>query len=137
MAKIDNVRRIIKEDFAKEYHQLIDRLAYVVNTFMEQVQQQVNGNLDFTNLNQDIVKVRLTLDNTGLPKNNQKIRTDLINPQGLIVVKARNLTDSTIFPTTAPFISFTSTGTVINVQNITGLQADNEYELTIQIIGAN
>lgn len=135
MGQIDNVRRLIKEDFDKEYHQLIDRLAYVVNTFMEQVTQQVNGNLDFTNLNQDIIKVKLSLDSAGLPKNNQKLRTNLINPKGLLVVKARNLTDNAVFPTTAPFISFTSVGTVITVQKITGLQADNEYELTIMIIG--
>ena len=46
MGTIDNTRRIIREDYDSKYHDLIDKLGYVLNTFMEQTIQQVNGNLD-------------------------------------------------------------------------------------------
>ena len=61
MAKLSNIKRIIKEDFEKEYHKLIDRLGYILNTFMEESSAQINGNLDYTNLNQDRVIVKMTI----------------------------------------------------------------------------
>lgn len=135
MATIDNVRRIIREDFEPEYHQLIDKLAYVLNTHMEQVTDQINGKLDFTNLNQELLTVRLTVDSAGLPIGNTKIRSTVLNAKGLIVVKATNKTNGTVFPTATPFITFVSTGLIIDIKDITGLQTDNEYELSIVVIG--
>jgi hypothetical protein len=53
-----------------------------------------------------------------------------------MVIRARNLDNNTTYPTSQPFISFVSTGNLITVHNITGLQAGDEYELTLAIIGA-
>ena len=136
MAKIDNVKRIIKEQFDPEYHNLITKLGYVLNTFMEQATDEINGGLNFDNLNRDIVKVRFAVDANGEPLRSNKIRVNNVrNIEGTNVIRARNLDDTGTYVITQPHISFVSTGNLITVQNITGLQVGEEYELTIEIIG--
>ena len=135
MAKIDNTRRIVREDYEAKYHDLIDRLGFVLNSFMEQTVRQVNGNLDAENLKADIITVKLTVDACGIPVGNNLIKSDVIRASGTNVISAINKTDGDVFPTSHPFISFT-TGTnsrVLKIRNISGLQADNEYELVIKV----
>ena len=108
MGTIDNTRRIIREDYDAEYHDLIDRLGFVLNTFMEQTVQQVNGNLDETNLKADIVTVKMTVNASGVPVGNNLIRSEVLRPDGTTVIKATNKADGTVFPTSRPHISFTT-----------------------------
>lgn len=135
MGKINNTKRIVREDFDSEYHSLIDKLAYVLNTFMEQTVRQVNGNLDSTNLSSDIITAKMTVDANGTPIGNNLIKSSVSRPVGVSVLNHTNKTNGNVFPTSHPSISFTAgTGTgVIKIRNISGLQANNEYELTIKV----
>ena len=77
----------------------------------------------------------MTVDASGVPVGNNLIKSDVLRPDGTTVIAATNKTDGTVFPTSQPFITFT-TGTnsrVMKVRNISGLQADNEYELVIKV----
>ena len=135
MGRIDNTRRIVREDYDEEYHALIDKLAFVLNAFMEQTVRQVNGNLDATNLKADLITIKMTVDSNGVPDGNNLIKSEVLRPSGTTVIRATNKTDGNVFPTSHPFISFT-TGTnsrVMKILNISGLQALNEYELVIKI----
>ena len=135
MGRIDNTRRIVREDYDDEYHALIDKLAFVLNAFMEQTVRQVNGNLDATNLKADLITIKMTVDCAGVPVGNNLIKSEVLRPLGTTVISATNKTTGGVFPTSHPFISFT-TGTnsrVMKILNISGLQADNEYELVIKI----
>lgn len=135
MARIDNTRRIVREDYEKEYHALIDKLGFVLNSFMEQTVRQVNGNLDNDNLKSDIINISFKVDAAGLPIGNNLIKSEVTRPIGATVLSAINTTDGTVYPTSHPFITFT-TGTnsrVLKILNITGLQANNSYQLTIKI----
>ena len=137
MAKLDNVKRIVKEDYDNKYHGLIDKLAFVLNSFMEQVTAQLNGNLDFSNLNRNLVTFKITVDSTGAPKGDGLVRTDVLGVKGATIIKATNKTTTSLFPTTQPFLSFTSgpNSQSIKITNISGLQADNKYELVVEFIG--
>lgn len=135
MARLDNTKRIIKEDYDQKYHGLIGKLAFVLNSFMEQTVAQINGNLDQTNFKSDVITVKMTVDANGTPIGNNLIKSSVVRPTGTTVVRAINKTTSGTYPTSQPFISFT-TGTsssVMKVLNISGLQANNEYDLTIKI----
>ena len=135
MGKIDNTRRIVREDYESKDHALIDKLGFVLNSFMEQTVRQVNGNLDSENFKSSVITVKLTVDSSGVPKGNNLIKSDVIRPIGTTVKSATNKTDGNVFPTSHPFITFT-TGTnskVLKIRHISGLQADNEYELVIKI----
>ena len=138
MGKLDNVKRVVKEDYDAKYHGLIDKLAFVLNSFMEQVTSEVNGNLDFSNLKQDSVKVKFTVDSSGVPTGNGLLRTSIASPTGFQVIKAVSSDNpTTVFPTSQPFITFTSGtgGSVVKITRITGLPADIPFELTIIAIG--
>ena len=135
MGKLDNIRRILREDYEKKYHGMIDRLAFTLNRFMDQVAEQMNGNIDFANLDQDIVTFTITVNASGVPVGNNLFRINQANAVGFDVISAINKSDSTLFPTSAPFISFTGSGPIIKVKNISGLQANDKYELKVIAVG--
>ncbi len=137
MGRLDNVRRVVKEDYDAKYHDLIDKLAFVLNSFMEQVVTEMNGCLDFENLDQDVTLFKITVDACGVPTGNDQVRTNVNNPQGLLVIKVEDVNDPDLFATTQPFIKFV-TGTsaqVIKIQQITGLTANRPYKLTVVSFG--
>jgi len=135
MGLMGNVRRIISDDYDSEDRELVDRLGEILNRFMDETVGVVNGNLDFENLNQEIKVFSMAVDSSGTPVGNDKFRIGLSRAQGFTIISARNKVDSGVYPTSHPFISFTYNGQIIQVLNISGLQADTEYELTVQVIG--
>lgn len=136
MAKLNQVRRIITEEFAQADQDMISKLAYIMNNFMEQVVDVVNGNLDMQNLNQQIKTIDITVNSAGVPTTSDKISYDLkTRVQGIVCIKAENLTNVNSYPTSSPFISYSENGNLLTVKSISGLQALNKYRLTLLIIG--
>lgn len=134
MGKLDNVKRIVKEDYDPEFHGLIDKLAYVLNAFMEQTTTQMNGNLDFDNLKQDVVTYRVTVDSSGVPTTNNLLRTGITNPRGFRIIRAVSVENpTTVFPTAQPFITSSpgTGGQVVKILHIAGLQANVSFNLTV------
>jgi hypothetical protein len=75
------------------------------------------------------------VDSSGNPTSNITISKDVTDTiLGLIVVKAVNTTSSTTYPTGGVFISYTETSNSIIVNNITGLQTGQQYNVTILTI---
>lgn len=138
MAKLDNVRRIVKEDYDPKYHDLLTPLGYVLNSFMEQTVTEMNGNLDFANLKQSIVKYRVTVNSDGTPIGNNLLKTDTISPKGFTVIRAVNVDNpTTVFPTANPVISFTTqtNSQVVKIINVNGLPANTAFDLTVIAYG--
>ena len=135
MGRLDNIKRIIKEDFAPEYHDMIGRLAYILNSFMEQVEGEVNGNLDQDNLASDVVEYTVTVDSNGFPVGNNLVRSNVSRAKGTTVIKATNLTNTGVYPEGQPHISFTldTNSFLIKVLHISNLQAGNKYQLVIKV----
>ena len=134
MARLSNVRRIVAEDFPEESQEVVSRMGGILNYFMEEVVELSNGNVDFENLEQQLLTFEAQVDSDGTPVINDKILTDKINPNGLQVVKAQNLTNNSIYPTGQPFISFTPSGDgFLKIDNIAGLPADNKFFLTVVV----
>lgn len=134
---LDNIRRVIVEEFPQEDQQTVAKLATILNHFMENVYNVLNKNVDFTNLNQELIDVIVTVDGSGIPTQVTKFATSNIrNPQGVIVIRAINKTNSSNYPTSAPFISYTPLGgNLQRINNISGLQASQEYQLRLLVIG--
>lgn len=135
MARLNNVKRIITEDFEPQYQTLISRLGYVLNQFMSDTVNIVNGNIDFDNLNQNLIEFDISVDSTGKPIKVSSINVGKINPRGLTVIRVQSLTNSTSYPTSTPFISYTPIGNnSVTINNITGLQPNITYKLTVIVI---
>lgn len=129
MAEVTNIKPLVKEDYPKEYQELIERLSFSLNPFMRQVVAAFSKNIDFTNLAESLVSFEATVDSSGVPQSVIQIK---INPNrkivGANVVYIENLTDAT-FLTASPFITFTTNRSILTVQHITGLTAGKRYNI--------
>lgn len=136
--KLRPLTRIVVEDFKQENQELVNKLAAALNPFLEQMNQILTKNVDFENLNQQIVTFTTTVNASGKPSGFDTISHSLkTKPQGIIVVSASNQTDST-YPTSTPFVSYTFDGTdysKIKINAILGLPADKKFTISCLIIG--
>jgi len=132
---VDNVQRIIQEEFKSEDRNLIGKLSYILNKFMEQVVRQLNGNIDFSNLNEDRIVFKMTVDANGIPIGNNLIKSSIGSARGFTVMSAKNQEDVTVFVTSGPFITTVGTTNtfVRKVEHISGLQNGVEYELIVRV----
>jgi len=129
--KLSNVRQIIAEDFPEESRPIVERLGGVLNYFMRQVVELNNGQIDFENTQWAVSNVEVTVDASGIPTQVTRVLVNKNNPKGLSVIRSQNLTNSTIYPTNAPFVSYVSEGNnVIRITHVTGLPANNKFRLT-------
>ena len=138
MGRVPDIKGIKTDDMETEYKNLVDRVAYSVNTFMDQSIYLFNGNIDFQNLNQSVKDIDIQIDSSGNLINPPSIRTELnTKVQGVLCIKATNLLDSSVYPTSAPWVSFDIlNSSTISLLNVSGLQNDSQYRLRLLLIGS-
>lgn len=138
MAKVSNIKRLVKEDFEKEDQPLVDRLAFALNPFLEQVSAAFSKGIDDDNLNQQSIFVEVEVNAQGVPKAPLQIKIDTsilkTRLKGHDIIFAQNLTDGT-FPTGRPFLTYNVVNGLINVQHVAGLPADKRFRLSVILIG--
>ena len=137
MSRLSNVRRIIIEDFPKEHRNSIEKLSIILNSFMDDVVDLTDKKIDFDNLYQELITIKVIVDANGVPTQKTNFSTSrLLNSNGGIVISAANLTNSSSYLTSAPFVTFTSASNkLFNIKHVTGLIAGDTYELKLIIIG--
>jgi hypothetical protein len=113
---------------------------------MEQVHNALDNNIDFSNLNQDLIDITVVVDANGQMIKSETNPALVNNPQftsnkinraiGSLVIKAQNTTDSSIYPDSSPFIHFsTISNGLFRINKINGLQANNTYRLRFILFG--
>lgn len=135
--KLPSYRRIITGDFPQEDKQLVEQLGSNVNDGFNVVYQALNKRLTFAdNIASTVRTIDVTVDSNGIPSQAVSFKSDVPNTPvlGVIVLSAQNLTNSAVYPTGQPFISYTQNGDAIFINNITGLQARNQYRLIVLAI---
>lgn len=134
MSKIQTPKNLRIEDFKGEEKDLIEKIGFVVNPFMNDVYNALNANIDYDNLKRQLIDVSVRIGTSGGLVNPPQIRlTKVGRPRGIQVLNAINLNNPMTYPTTAPFVSWTNTNDIINLLNVTGLQNGSEYRLTLEI----
>lgn len=131
--KLPNYKRIITSDFEEEDQEMIEQLGRSVNDAFNQVYFTLNGRVDLANnLFCTVRVVDVVVDSTGAPVSRTTVSLNNTQPViGCIVLQAVNQTNSNIYPTGAPFISFTQLDQALLINNITGLQPNMRYTLRI------
>ena len=111
MAKLPSFRRIFEQDYEKQYQDLVRQLSVSINYGFEPLYELLNGKLSFTeNTASLITTINVEVNATGKPKSKTTIRkTTSDRFAGFMVIKAENLTNSSVYPTAGPFISYTET----------------------------
>lgn len=132
--KLNNPRSLRAEDFEEDFQQPMSQVGSVVNPFMQEVVELADGRIDFENMVAELKTVEFTVDSNGTPTLNNKISTNVSRPRGTLVINDINLTNPTNYPTAAPYMSTAIAGNgLLQVNRITGLQANEKYRLTIII----
>lgn len=133
MSKLPNFKRIITTDYPKENQAMIEQLGRSVNDAFNQVYSTLNGRVDLlNNISCTVRTVDVTVDASGIPINQTTISLNSTQQViGCQVIQALNQTNSNIYPSGAPFISFTQIDQALLLNHITGLQANNRYTLRI------
>lgn len=135
MAKLPSFRRLFEQDYPKEFQELIRQLSVSINYGFEPLYEVLNGKLVFTENTASIIKeIDVEVDASGEPKNITVIRksgTSTERFQGLIVIKATNLTDSNVYPNSGILLTFTETPDSIIINHVAGLPANNLFRLNV------
>jgi hypothetical protein len=144
VARVPDLRQIKKEDFDSKDQRLIEKLAFPINNFMQQVINVLKNGVDFNNLNQQVVTFTLSVDSTGKPVVPVQFQSSLNTKiQGLLCINAVNQSSTIRYPTALPLLSFGLNGNTVSITNVAGLgipagQTNSDrYTLTVLVIGTN
>lgn len=134
MPRIDNVKRITPEEVSEESREAVEAVAQYYNYFAEQVTNALNGNLDFSNLKRALLTLEVTLNANGQPVTVTKFAGN-IGLKGINVIRADNLVNAAVFPSSAPFVTFGASGDgFYTVLHIAGLATLTKYRLVLELI---
>jgi len=135
MAKIRKISKILAEDFPQEYSNLVNKLAFTLNPFLDNLLVSLDKRLNITdNLDGEVKVITVTPDN-DLPLT---LRTNLNFCDSVLVSRVTNLTNSTATLTGAPFVEFSNVESnglkSIRINNITGLTGTSQYRIKLILL---
>jgi hypothetical protein len=135
LMKLPSFKRLFVTDFDEEYQTLINKLVPVINDGFENVYNALSKRLTLgDNFSSTIRDVPVRVNASGTPLSQVFIKLDTQLPVlGITVINARNLTNSSTYPTSQPFISWVITNNGLQVLNVTGLQDSHDYVLRVVI----
>jgi hypothetical protein len=130
---LDRFRRIFKGDYPKENQELVEKLAGSINNGFEVLYNATNKNLSLDhNIACTVKKISTKVTSAGVPTSTLSFKVDTAGQiKGISVIRATNLTNSSTYVTSHPFITFSQDGSNVTVSHISGLPVSNEFELTV------
>lgn len=136
MSKLQIPKKVRIEDFKDEERDMIGKLAFIINNTFDDLYNIINGRIDFSNLNRQLVDVNVIIDSTGKLVSAPQIKTTVMGRvRGLNVIAASGvIANKAVFPITAPFVSFTTNANLLTISNISGLQNSSQYTITLELI---
>jgi hypothetical protein len=135
LGKAPDLKRISKEDFPAQYQDLIDKLAFPLNSHMEQVRNLFSKGIDIDNLTREFITLKVQTDSTSRPINKLSFKSSLRNKlKGINVISGNITSSNTSYLQQAPFISFSQNTNIVSINNISGLAPETTYELLLETI---
>lgn len=142
--KIEKPRQVIPEEYEEDIQPTMEKLAYLINPALESLYSVTDGNVDFNNLSWGLVTgLVVRVDANGKPDTtsgsnsvvSQFKNTAKKTPIGTSIISATCIDDSSLYPTSAPYMSISVLDTgLINIDNIRGLQPNKRYSLNVILI---
>src|SRR5271170_5125949 len=112
--QLSNIKRLVKEDFPQSEQDTVDRLAYILNPFLDQISSILNKNIAIDNLSREFKTITVTNTN-GILSQPVNIKTALTGKiVGISVISATNNTSSGTAPTAAPWLTWSTNGNIIS-----------------------
>lgn len=136
MSKIEIPSKIRAENFDEKDRDVASKIGAVVNPFADQMYFVLQKGIDFENLNRQVVNITVTINSLGKVVNPPVIKTSLRSKVQLVYCgNAVCLNNNQQYPTSMPFVSFEINNNSLIIKNITGLQANSQYALTLELVG--
>jgi len=134
--KLNNLKRIVVEEFPQDQQALVEKLAFSLNPMLDQLTTAFNKNIDFDNLNQEILEFVVEVDANGRPRVATELRSNLrTRVRGYTVIRAQNENPNGPLPTSTPLISYNQNESGVRITGVTGIPANNKFRLTVIAIG--
>lgn len=134
MAQISNVRRIIVEDFPEDTRETVGKLSEILNNFMDETTEVLQGNIDYDNLARIKFIFDVVVDANGVPQGVRQINTGLRSYSGKTIIDAQSLQGGANVVST-PYIDLTNRGNgVFQINQIFGLPPGKKIRLTVEFI---
>lgn len=136
MGRVPDLKRLTVEDFKSEDRPLVSKLAFIINSFHEQVRSTLNRNIDSANLAREIRTLDFVTNESGQPLNTLTFRSELgtVKVSGINVIRLVITSENLRYPTTLPLISFSQNDDLITINNITGLESGLGYTIVLETI---
>jgi hypothetical protein len=136
--KLPSFKRLISTDYPKEFKQLIDLIAVSLNNGIEVLYQTLNNQITLRdNIKCTIKDITLSVDSSGKPINTISILLNTSTKvEGSQIILALNQVNSSVYVTSNPFITGSQNGNSFIINNISGLQANQQYLLRVVVYQA-
>lgn len=133
---LPSFKRLLISDYPTQYSSLINLLSQSLNTAIESLNDAVTNGLTIEDNFDAVVKtVNVTVGATGSPNTTTSFPLTGTGPiLGLWVLRAVNVSVPNTYPTGGVTVSWTPTATSIVINNVTGLQPNQTYTLTLVAI---
>lgn len=136
MGRIEIPSKIRAENFDKEDVDVASKIGSVYNQFVDQLYNLLQKNIDFDNLNRQIVVTTVTLNALGKVVNPPTIKYTLNSKvQAVYCGNAICLNNNLQYPISTPFVSWQLNNNTLIITNVSGLQANSQYSLTLELVG--
>jgi len=131
--KLPNFKRLVKADYAKEFHSLIEPLSFSINNGIEVLYQTLNKAVSLKdNIACTVKEVLIEVDETGAPKVRTVFYLDSPNRiLGISVLNVLHIKNPTITPTSGIFVSFTQENKAVTLTLVKGLPANERFNVTL------
>ncbi len=131
---LPSLRKLFKADFKPEFQELIETMLPTVNNGVEVLYEALNGKLSIRDNLAGVVRdVDLSVNSSGIPTSLTTFTLNSSNRiDGITVIKTENLTNSSVYLTSAPFITYSQIDNRITINHITGLVASNNYRIRVK-----
>lgn len=134
--QLNNVSRIIVEDFPQKDRETVAKLAAILNIFMDQVVELSRKNVNFDNLNRSLVTIDITVDASGKPMGVSQINTNLSTYRGKQIVDVQSLKAGVANVISTPYLDCTPQGSgIVKINKFYGLPVNTKVRVTIEFIG--
>lgn len=132
--RLPNFKRLYEIDYDEQFKPLISKLANSLNIGIETLYDALNKKITLKdNISCTVKDITVELNSSGIPKSNVSFTLDTVSSRviGITVLRAENNTNSNVYPSSAPFITYQQNTNTIIITHISGLQADNQYTLSV------
>lgn len=134
--QLSNVKRIIVEDFKQEDREVVAKLATILNSFMDEVIQLSRKNIDYDNLNRNVITFDVAVDANGMPIGVNQINTNLRTYRGKNILDVQSLKVGSPNVISTPYLDCTPQGSgIVKINRIFGLPVNVKVRITIEFIG--